>query len=250
MQGSDGAPVPSTNAQDAAAQGYKPTKADEDDRTVFVGRLSFNVDHTWLKEEFESVGKVRSSRIITDRDGGSRGCVRLLSLAPDAHRFGYVEFETPQDAAAALRHDGKEIDGRPVRIDMSTPRVNTTPVRPNPRPAIELPPSSTLYVGNIPFIVTESQIRDAFTPPRAEDAPIASIRIPLDGMNGKPRGFAYVEFGDTATAQRTMERHNQYAIVVGGREVRLGYSTPRNQPVARAPPAGRPKSSGSDSPLY
>ncbi|MDR1139793.1 MAG: RNA-binding protein, partial [Rickettsiales bacterium] len=50
-------------------------------QNLFVGSLSFDTTDDTLKQYFETLGPVKSVRIITDRDSGrSRG-------------FGFVEFE-------------------------------------------------------------------------------------------------------------------------------------------------------------
>jgi nucleolin len=192
---------------------------------VFVGRLSYNVDHAWLKEEFEACGEVVSSRIIVDRDGGSRG-------------FGYVEFNSPEAAQEALKLDGKEIDGRPVRVDLSTPRPapgqNTAGGRTSRTSAIDLPPSPTIYVGNLAFTTTEAAIRDHFS----SYGQILSVRLPVDGVTGRPRGFGYVEFGTEAEAVKVVDISKSEPIGLDGRNLRIGFSAPRTN-VGGAGAAGR-----------
>lgn len=145
-----------------------------------------------------------------------------------------------------MDYDGKEIDGRAIRLDKATPRPARTQGYPREggsgvaahRPAATLPPSSTLYLGNLSFNATESQLREAFAPTDPDDAPIVSIRIPVDGMTGRPRGFGYVEYGDVATATRVHERFHANPQLLDGREPRVGYSTPRNTFAARRDGAG------------
>jgi len=203
-----------------------PTSSNVDDetaRTVFVGRLSYNVDHAWLKEEFEQCGEVASSRIIVDRDGGSRG-------------FGYVEFKTVESANEALKLDGKEIDGRPVRVDISTPRPlpgQMNPIR-SRTTVLNLPPSATIYVGNLSFSTTEAAIRDHFS----KYGQILSIRLPVDGVTGRPRGFGYVEFGSESEAIKIIEDAKVEVFVLDGRSLRIGFSAPRSN-IQAAGPGGR-----------
>ena len=133
-----------------------------------------------------------------------------------------------------------------MRVDNATPQTSRGQRYPGSepraggfrRPAVSLPPSSTLYLGNLSFNATESQIRDAFAPDGPDDAPIVSIRIPVDSMNGRPRGFAYVEYGDTATATRVFERFQKNPRPIDGRDLRVGYSTPRNTFAQRRDGAG------------
>ncbi|XP_066307822.1 glycine-rich RNA-binding protein 2, mitochondrial-like [Miscanthus floridulus] len=78
---------------------------------LFVGGLSWGVDDVKLREAFSGFGDVTEARVITDRDTGrSRG-------------FGFVNYTNSDDANAAISGmDGKEIDGRPVRVNIATDR--------------------------------------------------------------------------------------------------------------------------------
>ncbi len=73
---------------------------------LFIGNLSFDTTDASLEEAFAEHGNVVSAKVITDRETGrSRG-------------FGFVEFETAEEAAAAMKAmDGVEVDGRPVRVN-------------------------------------------------------------------------------------------------------------------------------------
>ena len=90
---------------------YGDTSADSGEpRTVFVGQLSWNVDNDWLESEFAECGSVVSARVVMDRETGrSRG-------------FGYVEFATSEEATKALEFNGKDVDGRNIKVDLSLPR--------------------------------------------------------------------------------------------------------------------------------
>jgi heterogeneous nuclear ribonucleoprotein A1/A3 len=78
---------------------------------LFVGGLSWNTDDRLLQEAFAPHGTIVEARVITDRDTGrSRG-------------FGFVTFEDPASAQAALEAmNGKELDGRSLRVDLANDR--------------------------------------------------------------------------------------------------------------------------------
>ena len=73
---------------------------------VYVGNLSWNLRDADLEQAFAEAGEVVSARVIMDRQRNrSKG-------------FGFVEFATPEDAQKAIEmFDGKEIDGREVRVN-------------------------------------------------------------------------------------------------------------------------------------
>ena len=73
---------------------------------LFVGGISWNLDSEDLKEAFAEFGEVLSANIIKDRETQkSRG-------------FGFVEYGTVEEATAAKEAmDGKELDGRSIKVD-------------------------------------------------------------------------------------------------------------------------------------
>jgi len=185
---------------------------DSSSRTVFVGRLSWNVDNDWLKSEFEECGEVVAARVQMDRNTGkSRG-------------FAYVEFADPASVEKALQFSGKEIDGRPINVDRSKSSGGTG----NPNDARRAaygdkigPPSSVLFVGNLSFDATEDSLWDVF----AEYGDVKGVRVPTDRDSGKMKGYGYVEFFDIGTAQKAFE--GTQAMELLGRNLRVDYSQPR-----------------------
>lgn len=75
---------------------------------LFVGSLSFSTSSDRLRELFAEVGTVESAAVVTDRDTGqSRG-------------FGFVEMSTAEEAAQAIsRLNGRELDGRQLKVEMA-----------------------------------------------------------------------------------------------------------------------------------
>jgi RNA recognition motif-containing protein len=72
---------------------------------LFVGNLPWSVGDAELEDLFRDHGTIQSARVITDRDTGrSRG-------------FGFVEIETGDVAAVIQAVNGREIDGRQVRVN-------------------------------------------------------------------------------------------------------------------------------------
>jgi len=78
---------------------------------LFVGGLSWGTDDRQLQEAFSSFGTVTEARVITDRESGrSRG-------------FGFVSFDSEESATSAQSGmDGKELDGRAIRVSYANER--------------------------------------------------------------------------------------------------------------------------------
>lgn len=72
---------------------------------LFVGNLPWSVGDVELERLFSAYGDVQSARVITDRETGrSRG-------------FGFVELETDDVAATISAVNGREVEGRPLRVN-------------------------------------------------------------------------------------------------------------------------------------
>jgi RNA recognition motif-containing protein len=69
-----------------------------------------------------------------------------------------------------------------------------------------------LYVGNIPFKVTEDEIRDFFS----EQGEVLSVNIITDRMTGRPRGFCFVEMENADAAIEALNGKE-----FGGRSLRI-----------------------------
>jgi RNA recognition motif-containing protein len=80
---------------------------------LYVGNLSFDTSTQDLETMFAEAGTVQSANIVEDRDTGrSRG-------------FGLVEMSSKEEAQAAITaFDGKEFDGRSLKVNEAKPREN------------------------------------------------------------------------------------------------------------------------------
>ncbi|KAN0097894.1 hypothetical protein V8E55_002340 [Tylopilus felleus] len=184
----------------------------EETKSIFVGRLSWNVDHDWLAQEFAECGEVESAHVQTDRDTGrSRG-------------FGYVHFKTADAVEKALALNGKEIDGRAVNIDKSIApdKKASSEKRAQAFGDTSSPPSAVLFVGNLSFGVNEDTLWETF----GEHGDVKSVRVPTDRDTGKPKGFAYVEFSDVGSAKKAHGALHGFEL--DGRAIRLDFSQPRD----------------------
>jgi len=78
---------------------------------LYVGNLSFNTSTQELETMFAEAGTVQSANIVEDRETGrSRG-------------FAFVEMSTDEEAKKAIASlDGKEIDGRNLKVNEAKPR--------------------------------------------------------------------------------------------------------------------------------
>mmetsp|Transcript_28709 Transcript_28709/g.61606 ORF Transcript_28709/g.61606 Transcript_28709/m.61606 type:complete len:317 (-) Transcript_28709:405-1355(-) len=81
--------------------------------TLFVGRLAYEVTEGKLLREMEAFGPVKDIKLVSDKEGKSRG-------------IGFVEYENEEDMKRAYRAaDGMKIEGREIVVDVE--RGHTVP---------------------------------------------------------------------------------------------------------------------------
>ena len=88
-----------------------------------------------------------------------------------------------------------------------------------------------IYVGNLPFSATESEIRELF----GQHGTVESVALPTDRETGRPRGFGFVEMPQ-ADAAKAIEALNGFSM--GGRQLRV------NEAQDRPRTGGRPGGGG------
>ena len=98
-----------------------------------------------------------------------------------------------------------------------------------------------LYVGNLSYDATEAELREHF----GTIGPVTYCYLPTDRETGRPRGFAFVEFGDDSHAQDAIARLNNQTF--RGRPLAVKEAQPRE---SRPPGAGpRPYGGGAPRPF-
>jgi RNA recognition motif-containing protein len=80
--------------------------------------------------------------------------------------------------------------------------------------------STKLYVGNLPYQTTESDLQTLFE----TAGTVATINIVRDRATGQARGFAFVEMSDTDGAQRAISELDKHEY--GGRNLTVNEAKP------------------------
>jgi cold-inducible RNA-binding protein len=84
-------------------------------------------------------------------------------------------------------------------------------------------PNSRLFVGNIPYVATEADVREVF----AQHGAVKSVRIITDFDTGRSKGYAFVEMSTPEEAQRAIQELNNYSL--SGRAIVVNEARPRVQ---------------------
>lgn len=79
-------------------------------KKLYVGNLPYSANDQTLREKFEEIGSVDSSKVIIDRDTGrSKG-------------FGFIEMGSEEEALNAINKlNGFEFGGRPLTVSEAKP---------------------------------------------------------------------------------------------------------------------------------
>jgi len=85
---------------------------------IYVGNLSYNMTDEEMEKLFTAFGAVTESKVIMDRESGrSKG-------------FGFIEMTNQEEGEEAIKQlDGKEIDGRNIKVNVAKPKENKPPRR-------------------------------------------------------------------------------------------------------------------------
>ncbi|KAJ9646593.1 hypothetical protein H2199_002642 [Coniosporium tulheliwenetii] len=179
----------------------------ESAKVLYVGNLFFEVSEEQLEREFSRFGPVTKTRIIYDNRGLSKG-------------FGYVEFESEQDAARAIEQMNQQVfEGRRMTVQYHKRREQTRLDVPRQQAA----PSKTLFIGNMSFEMSDKDLNNLFRDIRN----VLDVRVAIDRRTGQPRGFAHADFIDVQSAQKAMEVLKNKEIY--GRKLRVDFSHSSSQ---------------------
>lgn len=78
---------------------------------LYVGNMSYDTTEDALRTIFSQAGTVVSVAVIKDRDTGR------------PKGFGFVEMGSPAEAEKAIQmFNGREVDGRALRVNVAQPR--------------------------------------------------------------------------------------------------------------------------------
>ena len=86
-----------------------------------------------------------------------------------------------------------------------------------------------LYIGNLPYSVTEEDLKDAFS----EFGELTSVNIIKDKYSGQSKGFGFVQMPDNSDADKAIKALNGSQLK--GRAIKVNQAKPRGDRSARRP---------------
>lgn len=218
--------------------------ATDDARKLFVAGLPESITEDALREVFEATGgKVTDVSLPRDRATGRvRG-------------FGFVTFATPEEAGAARDSlDGSLQGGRPISVRPFSSEPPRREAGGMGRERSEAPGGGggsgppmggagqedrTLYVGNLPYDVTQVEVTQLFTD-NGLPAPVRT-HLPV-GPDGRLRGFGFVTCASAEVANQSLGTLRN--LDVRGRRLMVNIAHPRGERPAGGGPGARPPREG------
>jgi len=219
-----------------------PARADSDlERTVFVGNLDKSMSRKQLQKAFSECGKVETVRfrgITPDKMGLPKKAAAILHKTHDKRDniTAYVVFSSAEGANNAVRTmNGVQLEEKTLRVDHAAKSSGNESSH------------LSIFLGNLPFDVTEEEIRKVFAPccsktstklRRTTDSPknrslaasqngsssnpeasIVNVRVIRDEASGMGKGFGYVSFSSAESVKRALLLHE--VVRIGSRLVRV-----------------------------
>ena len=86
-----------------------------------------------------------------------------------------------------------------------------------------------MYVGNLPFSVSEEDLKTAF----AEFGTVESVKIITDKFSGQSKGFGFVVMPDNSEADKAIKALN--GTQLHGRNIKVNQARPKSDRPARRP---------------
>ena len=175
---------------------------------LFVNNLSYNTTDESLRNYFSKYGEIESTKIVHDKETGRPKGV------------GFCKFCDPSSAAKALKdNDNLFLDGRPISVSYSNDKKGSAKVRKSNFKGDRNYQGEkySIFIGNLSFKTNEDGIKNVF-----EDCgKIIDIRI-AKTQEGKPRGFAHVDFDSNEAVENALEKSG---YKLDGRELRIDRTT-------------------------
>ncbi len=80
-----------------------------------------------------------------------------------------------------------------------------------------------IYVGSLPYTVTEDDLKEAFAP----FGEVASVRLVSDKFSGKSKGFGFVEMPSNEEAEAAIAGLNEKDFK--GRDIKVNQAKPKEE---------------------
>lgn len=199
---------------------------EENGCSVYVKNLNFDTRDDALKTHFRKVLKKRSK--LADSLRSAKVALKRGVEGKESEKlsmgFGFLEFDTPEDAVEAVKiAQNTMLDGHVLQLRLSNngKGKGSDKSAKRKRSTKTFKPCAKLIIRNVSFEATRKDIRRLF----GAFGELKTVRIPKK-MDGSHRGFAFVEFvskGEATAAYEALTSAHLY-----GRHLVIEYADERN----------------------
>lgn len=165
---------------------------------IFIKNLDKEIDNKSLYDTFSAFGSILSCKIATDEVSNSRG-------------YGFVHFETEEAATQACdKVNGMLLAGKKVFVGPFLPRKDQSSEGMDRK-------FTNVYVKNFGDEYDDQKIIETFS----QYGDITSAKVMLDMDKGTSKGFAFVCYKDTESAEKACQAMNETELQ-NGRKLFVG----------------------------
>ncbi|KAF5839703.1 hypothetical protein DUNSADRAFT_132 [Dunaliella salina] len=168
---------------------------------LFLGGLSFQTSEDDLRAYFSKFGEVEDVVVMKDR------------ITKQPRGFGFIKFQEPEAAQAAVLQGPHQIDDRMIDCKPSVPQGQGA--------AGAGSRARKVFVGGLSAETTEDEFRSHFQ----QYGPVAEAQIMVDYNSGRSRGFGFVTFEDEESVQRVFAAGPMQQV--GAKQVEVKSATPK-----------------------
>lgn len=181
-------------------------------RTCFVGNLPLDCSTKHIKIKFQAFGKVekvwfRSVATQMNSKVPLKGKIIMSEFGDQKdNKNAYVLFATEEEAKKAQKKLNQSLlGGKNIRVDMDYLEYQGK----DPKDY-----DATLFVGNLPFVTNEQDLRDHFADVAknsgaaeldTENDGIRNVRIVRDKVTHVGKGIAYIQFSSKQLMRLALE---------------------------------------------
>lgn len=195
-----------------------------DRRTVFVGNLPLTITKKKMKQMFTPCGQIENLRMRGAIPANPKLSKRYAILKKAYHPKclsinAYVCFVDKESADKACKMmNGTIVEGQHIRVNSSIISKTAHDYK------------RSVFVGNLPFVISEEDVRQHFL----DCGEIVDIRLVKDWKTGIGKGFGYVKFENTDSAELAIRLDNS---VLKTRKIRVSPSEtdPKNKRTDKGP---------------
>jgi len=156
--------------------------------TVYISNLPYTSVEKDIEDLFSEFGEVRKVTVpMRKTDDGCRG-------------FAFIDMATEEEMEKAIEEvNARELGGRVLTAKKSLPKERV----PKQKKRETRVTPERLYLGNLPYGVTEQEIRDLFSE-NADGVGVTDMFLVKDS-DGKDRGFGFVTLENEESVQPTID---------------------------------------------